>query len=178
MEAATGSTGLNTPIIHHCITPIGNWWPARVTRPVLRIKSPLHHFNACRPKIGLPGRSSKSEDWCSWQDLHLHWRRSRRSASSGWATRAEFGGPHPELHRAFSHTKGVHRSKCFGGVKVGVPSRILTGNLTLRTRRLCGLSYGDKASHLRSVSFTDSCPACGSLELLRARRCKNGRRAG
>ena len=30
-----------------------NWWPARVTRPVLRIKSPLHHFNACRPK------------WCS-----------------------------------------------------------------------------------------------------------------
>ncbi len=26
-----------------------NWWPARVTRPVLRIKSPLHHFNACRP---------------------------------------------------------------------------------------------------------------------------------
>jgi hypothetical protein len=26
------------------------WWPARVTRPVLRIKSPLHHFNACRPQ--------------------------------------------------------------------------------------------------------------------------------
>ena len=26
------------------------WWPARVTRPVLRIKSPLHHFNACRPE--------------------------------------------------------------------------------------------------------------------------------
>ena len=53
--------------------------------------------------------------------------------------------PHPGLHRAFSHTKGVHRSKCFGGVKIGVPSRILTGNLTLRTRRLCGLSYGDKS---------------------------------
>src|ERR1017187_3035789 len=32
-------------------------WPARVTRPVLRIKSPLHHFNACRPKIGSPPRS-------------------------------------------------------------------------------------------------------------------------
>ena len=29
------------------------WWPARVTRPVLRIKSPLHHFNACRPKLVL-----------------------------------------------------------------------------------------------------------------------------
>ena len=47
-----------------------NWWPARVTRPVLRIKSPLHHFNACRPK------------WCSRQDLHLHWRRSQRRVSS------------------------------------------------------------------------------------------------
>jgi len=69
------------------------WWPARVTRPVLRIKSPLHHFNACRPKIGSPGRSSKSEDWCSWQGSHLHWRRSRRRASAGWATRAEFGAP-------------------------------------------------------------------------------------
>jgi hypothetical protein len=29
------------------------WWPARVTRPVQRIKSPLHHFNACRPKLVL-----------------------------------------------------------------------------------------------------------------------------
>ena len=27
------------------------WWPARVTHPVLRIKSPLHHFNACEPKV-------------------------------------------------------------------------------------------------------------------------------
>src|SRR5664280_731881 len=34
------------------------WWPAKVTRPVLRIKSPLHHFNACRP------------NWCSWSDSH------------------------------------------------------------------------------------------------------------
>ena len=31
--------------------PSEGWWPARVTRPVLRIKSPLHHFNACRPKM-------------------------------------------------------------------------------------------------------------------------------
>src|SRR5207302_1177735 len=36
----------------------GTWWPARVTLPVQRIKSPLHHFNACRPK------------WCSRQDSH------------------------------------------------------------------------------------------------------------
>jgi len=63
------------------------WWPARVTRPVLRIKSPLHHFNACRPnklarraevrraKAGLPSRSCRrrlacravaaGEGWCS-----------------------------------------------------------------------------------------------------------------
>ena len=34
----------------------GKWWPARVARPVLRIKSPLHHFNACRPKIGARDR--------------------------------------------------------------------------------------------------------------------------
>ena len=33
------------------------WWPARVTRPVLRIKSPLHHFNACRPEDGARGRT-------------------------------------------------------------------------------------------------------------------------
>ena len=30
--------------------------------------------------------------------------------------------------------------------RVGVPSRILTGNLALRTRRLFELSYGDKIS--------------------------------
>jgi len=29
----------------------------------------------------------------------------------------------------------------------GVPSRTLTGNLTLRTRPLCVLSYGDKRSN-------------------------------
>src|SRR4051812_5951411 len=37
------------------------WWPARVTRPVLRIKSPLHHFNACRPKRVMPSESSMNE---------------------------------------------------------------------------------------------------------------------
>jgi hypothetical protein len=61
--------------------PAKNWWPARVTLPVQRIKSPLHHFNACRPK------------WCSWQDSHLHCRRSRRRVSAGWTTRAEWMEP-------------------------------------------------------------------------------------
>ena len=35
------------------ILAVKDWWPARVMRPVLRIKSPLHHFNACRPKLVL-----------------------------------------------------------------------------------------------------------------------------
>src|SRR5208282_3103053 len=52
-ETASGSTGRITPTIHESTNPIGSWWPARVTRPVLRIKSPLHHFNACRPKLVL-----------------------------------------------------------------------------------------------------------------------------
>ncbi len=92
----------------------GKWWPARVTLPVQRLKRPLHHFNACRPKIGgmpwtrttlpipgahclanrpgplvrltfqigLPSRSSESEGWCPWQDLHLHCRRFELRASA------------------------------------------------------------------------------------------------
>ena len=100
LRIQTGCRGWNRTSIRafkgRCPTirrPGTKWWPARVTRPVLRIKSPLHHFNACRPKIGSPSRSSTSEGWCSWQDSHLYWRRSRRRASSGWATRAEFGAP-------------------------------------------------------------------------------------
>ena len=60
------------------------WWPARVTRPVLRIKSPLHHFNACRPK---------------------KWSQSRvlPSAKLAYETGLSAGSiakwiPHPELH--------------------------------------------------------------------------------
>ena len=40
--------------------------------------------------------------------------------------------------------------------KNGVPSRTLTDNLTLRTRPLCALSYGDKESNSWPVSSTDS----------------------
>ena len=56
------------------------WWPARVTRPVPRIKSPLHHFNACRP------------NGCSRQDSHLHWQRSQRRVSS-FGLREQTGVP-------------------------------------------------------------------------------------
>ena len=62
--------------------PARKWWPARVTLPVLRFKRPLHHFNACRP------------NWCSRQDLHLHWRRSRRRASAlGYASKMKMEPP-------------------------------------------------------------------------------------
>ena len=44
--------------------------------------------------------------------------RSVGSAHSRLTTRPKNWSPHPELHRADSHTKGVHRSKCFGGLKL------------------------------------------------------------
>jgi len=31
-------------------------------------------------------------NWCSRQDSHPHWRRSRRRVSAGWTTRAERNG--------------------------------------------------------------------------------------
>jgi hypothetical protein len=43
-------------ILHTFSFLLLGWWPARVTLPVQRIKSPLHHFNACRPKMGACGR--------------------------------------------------------------------------------------------------------------------------
>ena len=42
--------------------------------------------------------------------------------------------------------------------EVGVPSRTLTGNLTLRTRLLCALSYGDK----RLVRASGNAPEFGT----------------
>ena len=47
--------------------------------------------------------------------------------------------------------------------KNGVPSRTLTGNLTLRTRLLCVLSYGDKESNPWPVSSTGSHPALSGI---------------
>ena len=60
--------------------PAMNWWPARVTRPVLRIKSPLHHFNACRPN-GARGRTRT----CTGDALNV--------VPLHWATRANGMGP-------------------------------------------------------------------------------------
>ena len=66
--------------------------------------------------------------------------------------------------------------------KNGVPSRTLTGNLTLRTRPLCALSYGDKESNPWPVSSTGSHPSlsgsAGPLELLRVQEFEMVRASG
>ena len=62
----------------------------------------------------------------------------------------------------------------------GVPSRALTDNLTLRTRPLCALSYGDEDSNPWPVSSTGSHPSlsgsAGPLELLRVQEFEYGTR--
>ena len=64
----------------------------------------------------------------------------------------------------------------------GVPSRTLTSNLTLRTRPLCALSYGDKESNSWPVSSTGSHPAlsgsAGPLELFRVQEFEMVRASG
>ena len=55
MEPLAGAAPAGSPYkgdLHAAAERQRKWWPARVTRPVLRIKSPLHHFNACRPEDG------------------------------------------------------------------------------------------------------------------------------
>src|SRR5216117_1770316 len=62
----------------------------------------------------------------------------------------------------------------------GVPSRTLTDSLTLRTRPLCALSYGDKESNSWPVSSTDShqslSGSAGPFELLRVQEFEYGTR--
>ena len=59
-----------------------------------RIKSPVPvccGFDSL--KLAYRAEARRNEGWCSRQDLHPHWRRSRRRASAFWATRAEIGAP-------------------------------------------------------------------------------------
>jgi len=52
-------------------------------RPVLRIKSPLHHFNACRPEIGARGRiRTCTGDALDVGSLRLDYASIRNGASS------------------------------------------------------------------------------------------------
>ena len=89
------------------------WWPARVTRPVLRIKSPLHHFNACRP------------NWCSRQDLHPHWRRSRRRVSAVGLRELNSWSLQPVLPRHDFLTKEVGSASARRRKMVAVPGAAL-----------------------------------------------------
>ena len=59
----------------------GILWPARVTLPVQRIKSPLHHFNACRPKLVLAAGVAPALATISTSCLFC------------WTTRADEMGP-------------------------------------------------------------------------------------
>src|SRR6266478_6655173 len=60
----------------------------------------------------------------------------------------------------------VANEKHFGKTRNnGVPSRTLTGKLTLRTRLLCALSYGDKESNPWPVSSTDSHRALSKISI-------------
>ena len=108
------------------------WWPARVTRPVLRIKSPLHHFNACRPN-GARGRSGPPRSCKMVSQIklfafasagHLHWRRSRRRASAlGYASKMEWSLL-PVLPRQEFFTKEIRRL-LYGGEMVAILSAAL-----------------------------------------------------
>jgi hypothetical protein len=53
--------------------------------------------------------------------------------------------------------------------KNGVPSRTLTSNLTLRTRLLCALSYGDRGiNEIKMVRASGNAPEPGT-DLVRLR---------
>src|SRR6266487_3450352 len=97
--------------------------------------------------------------------------------------------PHPRIYVECSSSSGPgfkRRLVCRSTLmlnhtrKNGVPSRTLTDNLTLRTRPLCALSYGDKESNPWPVSSTDSHPSlsgsAGPLELLRVQEFEYGTR--
>src|SRR5580658_9083878 len=70
-----------------------NWWPASVTLRVQRLKRPLLHFKACRPK------------WCSRQESHLHCRRSQRRVSAGWTTRVKLEPPDGDAPSGFLYKR-------------------------------------------------------------------------
>ena len=83
---------------HAAVTPRGNeWWPARVTRPVPRIKSPLHHFNAYRPMMVLAAGLAPALATLSTSCLCIGLREQME-----W-------GLQPGLHRQGFFTKEIRR---------------------------------------------------------------------
>src|SRR6266496_733242 len=97
-------------LLHH---EARNWWPARVTLPVQRIKSPLHHFNACRPKLVLaagfaPALATLSTSCLCWLDY---------ASRMNWSLQ-------PVTLRHDFFTKEIRRL-LHGGEMVAVPSAAL-----------------------------------------------------
>ncbi len=106
----------------------GNWWPARVTRPVLRIKSPLHHFNACRPKNGARDRirtcTGDALDVVSLL-IGLHERKLE---------------PPPGVAPSWLPYQRSASLKMLWEHETGVPDRLRSGDLLLE-RQACWLDY-------------------------------------
>ena len=78
--------------------PGNKWWPARVTLPVQRIKSPLHHFNACRPKRARRAEArseAKSEGWS--QSPVLPWAQRAYVTRLSAGSTANLGSPPPGI---------------------------------------------------------------------------------
>ena len=97
----------------------------------------------CSGRISLQKKSAGCCMEAKWsQSPVLPWARLAYDAclNAGSTAIFEKWSPHPELHRTGSHTKGVHRSKCFGGMKSGVPDRLRSGDL-LHERQACWLDY-------------------------------------
>ncbi len=122
-----------------------NWWPARVTRPVLRIKSPLHHFNACRPEKWVYGRH---EEWSPHPGLHRAETRvpGECIADNTLGALRMVGArriARPRLPDSESGRSAFPREP--RAVEDGVPDRLRSGDL-LHERQACwtGLHYGDE----------------------------------
>ena len=120
------------------------WWPARVTRPVLRIKSPLHHFNACRPGKWSQSRVLPSAELA--YETGLSAGSIAMLAHGHLGTRPTKWSPHPELHWVNSRTERVHHWKCFGGFENGLPCRSSAERRLVGARRLARPRLPDSES--------------------------------
>jgi hypothetical protein len=82
-----------------------------------------------------------SPSWCSRQELHLHWRRSRRRVSAGWTTRAMMWGLPPAQGRRQQRAAAVGTSENDGALTrsctelVRLPSECIAHN-ALRAPRM------------------------------------------
>jgi hypothetical protein len=97
------------------------WWPARVTRPVLRVKSPLHHFNACRPNtvvltvrvaLTLATLSTSCLFWLGYMSTRARDTHLRLVSFTNWYCENSWSQYSP------SHDRGRSSYFALGGVKM------------------------------------------------------------